>query len=263
MAVQYLDFQENSLKLHKFKKNPKNRTNLKSFWAFLLSIFIYISIFYIFNLSPSTVLSTTKFWFLISNTLILIIAADFGSFSASKEHDFYEEYLKNTRTRNISSFRTQKITDDQKEEITDQKLPEEKIIEMAVHVHVHVPVAHKNTESQEEDKQIIIAKEHVENPTGNLDLKKQKNDSKNGTGEEKEKKKKAKCVLFNSEKIIMARNEEEKFVLQKSLSDMNEGRVEENEFSAMSDEELNRRVEEFIRRFNRQIRDQAVRNSQN
>ncbi|XP_022879604.1 uncharacterized protein LOC111397097 [Olea europaea var. sylvestris] len=256
MAVQYLDFPENSLNLHKFKKQPQKITNLKSFWAFLLSIFIYISIFYIFNLSPSTVLSTTKFWFFISNTIILIIAADFGSFSASKENDFFEDYFKNARTRNISSVRTQKIPYDQKEDITDPKLPEEKIIEMAVHVPVPLPVAHKTTETKEEDKQIIIANENVEN----LNEKRQEIDQKNGAGQEKEKKKKAKCVRFNSEKILIAAEEEEKFVLQRSLSDMDEGRVEENEFSAMSDEELNRRVEEFIRRFNRQIRDQAVKN---
>ncbi|RVW34927.1 hypothetical protein CK203_104892 [Vitis vinifera] len=46
------------------------------------------------------------FWFFISNTLILIIAADSGAFSSSpKENhqDFYDEYLANSRARNSPS----------------------------------------------------------------------------------------------------------------------------------------------------------------
>ncbi|XP_022893835.1 uncharacterized protein LOC111408292 [Olea europaea var. sylvestris] len=192
------------------------------------------------------------------------LTTDFGSFSASKEHDVYEEeYEKNARTRNISSFGIQEIPDDQKEEITyqketvDQKLPEEKIIKTAMHVHVPVPMAHVNTETEEEGKQIITINENVKSPTENLDQRKQEIDQKNGAGQEEEKKK---IARFNSEKMTMEFKQEEKTVLQRSLSDMNEGSVEENEFSAMSVEELNRRVEEFIRRFNREIRDQAARN---
>nr|GMD08136.1 DNA ligase 1 [Ipomoea batatas] len=72
-------------------KFTKKKTNGISLWAFLLSIFIYISIFYTFNLSPMNLLRSTKFWFFISNTLILIIAADFTVFFSSRKSDFYQE----------------------------------------------------------------------------------------------------------------------------------------------------------------------------
>ncbi|KAL0321373.1 UNVERIFIED_CONTAM: hypothetical protein Sradi_5398800 [Sesamum radiatum] len=136
----FLNFSDNSLNFEKFKKNPKNKySNLKSLWAFLLSIFIYVSVFYIFDLSPSALFFTTKFWFFISNTLILIIAADFGAFSSSKDDDvFYEECVKNTvraKTAPCLQARYVKIvektaTDDKKEEV-DEK-PQEKIINMVV-----------------------------------------------------------------------------------------------------------------------------------
>lgn len=55
---------------------------LSSLVAFVFCVFIYISIFYLFNISPSSLLNDSKFWFFISNTLIFIIAADYGSFSS-------------------------------------------------------------------------------------------------------------------------------------------------------------------------------------
>ena len=46
--------------------------------------FHYISIFYTFNLSPSSLLNANKIVFFSTNTLILIIAADFSAFSSAR-----------------------------------------------------------------------------------------------------------------------------------------------------------------------------------
>ncbi|KAK1309167.1 hypothetical protein QJS10_CPA09g00642 [Acorus calamus] len=58
--------------------------------------------YYSIHIPPSTLIKDTKFWFFLSNTIILIVAADSGAFSSSSSEatmDLYDEYLKHRRSR--------------------------------------------------------------------------------------------------------------------------------------------------------------------
>ncbi|RVW89942.1 hypothetical protein VitviT2T_015456 [Vitis vinifera] len=211
-------------------KDYSQQPNGISFWAFLVSIFIYISIFYVFNLSPSTLFTTPRFWFFISNTLILIIAADSGAFSSSpKENhqDFYDEYLANSRARNSPSV--------------------EVVVEKSI-----TPV--QEVENLVENKVVV----HETKLELKNDLEKPSESTPEDTSEAyHDKKIEARTIQRSkSDKAISvkAKDEENKTVLRRSETEKLRPSAEENEFLSMSDEELNRRIEEFIQKFNRQIR---------
>lgn len=186
------------------------KSNLNSFRAFLLSIFIYISIFYIFNLSPSTLVHTTKFWFILSNTLIFIIAADSRTFddnnvrpeAATQDLPYFQ--TKHHKTTTSSKHHAQLL-------VHDDQQPPEKIIGV-----------------------VVAAADPIESQNA---LQKQRR-RKNEAEKTDDKKKKEEITAEGNERIL----------------------EEDDEFSRMSDEEVNRRVEEFILRFNRQIRVQAAMN---
>ncbi|KAK3204755.1 hypothetical protein Dsin_018801 [Dipteronia sinensis] len=223
----------------KYREYPQRAKGTTSFIVFVFSIFVYMSIFYLFNISPSTFLNNNKFWFFISNTLILIIAADYGAFSSSKnKHDLYEEYVMHsqlarstttTTTTNISSFVSPK-----KEEVEYQSFQE----------------------NQEKALEIVVDRSEPEKITENFqdDEKKKKKNYRRSKSE------KPRRVVVVSKNITRSSSdyletEKEDDDDDDDIQEPAESVVEENdEFSNMSDEELNRRVEEFIQSFNRQIR---------
>ncbi|KAK2642886.1 hypothetical protein Ddye_024649 [Dipteronia dyeriana] len=223
----------------KYREYPQRAKGTTSFVVF--SIFVYMSIFYIFNLSPSTFLNNNKFWFFISNTLILIIAADYSAFSSTKnKHDLYEEYVMHsqlarsttTTSTGISSFVSPK-----KEEVEYQSFQENP--EKALEIVVVRSEPEKITESFQDDE---------------------KKKKKNYRRSKSEKPRRVVVVSKNITRSTSDYSETEKEEEEDDDDDdiqepAAESIVEKNdEFSNMSDEDLNRRVEEFIRSCNRQIR---------
>ena len=215
---------EDSIKPYKSSKDYPQKAKGLSFYASLFSIFIYISVLYIFNLSPSALFYTTKFWFFLSNTLILIIAVDYGAYSSSKEkQDLYQEYVMRTQVKNFPSFVSQNP------ETPKQNTPKQKVDNFQEKKVVHV-FPGRNLQ--------VVIKSDPEKPSEDIREKIKAKTYRRSKSEQ------AKRVVIDESKNIIMSSETEK--------------NKENEFSTMSDEELNRRVEEFIQRFNREIRLQST-----
>ncbi|KAK8293088.1 hypothetical protein V6Z11_D06G166600 [Gossypium hirsutum] len=204
------------MKTHKSKSFDEKGKGMPSF-AFLFSLVIYISIIYVFSLSPSTLFSNSKFWFAISNTLILFIAADYGAFASSKDHnlDLYGEYAlhgaRRTCTTVVPSFVSQ-----------------------------YTRIVTKSSLNEDEKKNEI----RVRNSDDNLRQHPMKADNE------------------ATKPKTIPRNESDKVNNLQSSKTKHHEAEDENEYWRMTDEELNRRVEEFIHNFNTQIRLQGIRNTQ-
>ncbi|KAK6917165.1 Protein of unknown function DUF761, plant [Dillenia turbinata] len=223
--------------------NPSTQQNVRglSFSAFVLSILIYISLFYVFNFSPNTLFKNTKFWFLISNALIIIIAVDSGAFSSSNEDydNSYDEPLIISRPQEVA----------QNEEIVH-----------TLQKNKQVDRSDGNDEVQaKREIQIVIKSDTMKHGALSkekaLQLIEKACDASFDTNKEEQET----CHEHDLSKFKI--NEDHKIKLCLLETERIENDVdEEDKYSDMSDEELNRRVEEFIQNFNMQIRLQEIQN---
>ncbi|KAL1205143.1 hypothetical protein V5N11_016482 [Cardamine amara subsp. amara] len=221
-------------------KSKKRYNYSASMLFFLLSIFTYVLIFYVFEVSPSSIFNNTKILFFISNTLILIIAVDYGAFTDKESHDFYGEYkaaamTMRSRADNYSPIPVLTYRETSKDgefknpkdvEIKKHKEDEEPIVKEIACVFPPEKIVRVVNEEKPREEAVTIeeykpiacdARKHVNNPK-----------------------------LYGRSKSDKPRREKWENVEEES-----------EEFSKMSNEELNRRVEEFIQRFNREIKLQS------
>ncbi|CAH2034455.1 unnamed protein product [Thlaspi arvense] len=260
---------------------PKKRYHYSSsVLSTLFSIFTYILIFYVFELSPSSIFKDTKVLFFISNTLILIIAADYGAFTNKENHDFYGEYTvaaaamrsradnyspipvltyqeiprqQNSGDAEIKNPKDVKTKNPDEEEPMVKEIvcvlsPPEKIVRMVSEEKLRDHVATEKykpvNEKTAANKEACSGKSHA-NPKSYGRTKSDKPRRVKTTEDTNSKRKSYHQSESDSSKWM---------VVPEKWENVEE---ESGEFSKMSNEELNRRVEDFIQRFNRQIRLQS------
>ncbi|CAN8290672.1 unnamed protein product [Cochlearia groenlandica] len=243
-------------------KNPKNSYyHSSSLLSMLLSIFTYVLIFYVFEVSPSSIFKDTKILFFISNTLILIIAADYKN----QSHDFHGEYteavatIKSPTTCSYDSpiFKNredQEIKKPNEEESTTKEIvsvsPPEKIVRVVseemrgdlVAIKKQKHVIDRNRVSEE----TCDARNHA-NPKSYLRTKSDKPRRMRLNEDTK----------ANIKRKSYRRSESDRskwMVVHEKWENVED---ESEEFSKLSNEELNKRVEDFIQKFNREMRLQS------
>ncbi|XP_039038357.1 uncharacterized protein LOC120175874 [Hibiscus syriacus] len=179
-----------------------------------------------------TLVGNPQFWFAISNTLILIIAADYCAFASSKDPkpDLYDEYVLHGQARRthitavpvpVPSF-FEESSPKEEEDVADQKKNEIPVRISDDKLHQQHPMKPDNEAC---DHQTIKPRT----------IRRSKSD-------------KVKRVACRGRENNLQRSKTEKLdePVGKEKASIEE---DQNEFSTMSDEELNRRVEEFIRKF--------------
>ncbi|RID66997.1 hypothetical protein BRARA_D02103 [Brassica rapa] len=265
-------------------KVKKQYNIYSSFLPILLSIFTYILIFYVLDVSPSLIFNNTKILFFVSNALVLIIAADYGAFAERENHDFYGEYTAATATRSntIENYKPENSGYEMglAEEIKKSKTQEEEVRAKDIPRYLH----HKDEEVPEKTLQVVseniprskLIQKHEPTTEHNISngetckarklvnpkpYGRSKSDKASSERHRREIKPRPKSYVrskSDDSSKWMVFHKGQKKAHEEAEEKWENVREESEEFAKMSNEELNRRVEDFIQRFNRDIKRQSL-----
>ncbi|CAH8365617.1 unnamed protein product [Eruca vesicaria subsp. sativa] len=255
-------------------KVKKQYNNIySSFLPILLSIFTYILIFYVLDVPPTLIFNNTKILFFISNALVLIIAADYDAFAERENHDFYGEYA-------AAREKDRRENSDYEMGVAEEIKKQEKAVKAK-----DIPRYLLHSEAEVPEKTLQVVSENI--PRSKLIQKHEPTTEHNiSNGETCNTRKKVNPKPYGRTKSDKARSErrhqeikrihkryvrnksdanskwmvvhkEKKKAHEEAEEKWENVREESEEFAKMSNEELNRRVEDFIQRFNRDIKQQS------
>ncbi|KAJ0960486.1 hypothetical protein J5N97_001645 [Dioscorea zingiberensis] len=189
---------------------------------FSISIVISLPVLYVslLHVPPSTLFSDTVFWFLISNTIIIIIATDSGIFSSSSEnYELYNEFDKHNNRSRRSSLLPVDVPKGKTQD-HDGEMKSNQLVHGANEFDKH-----NNRSRRSSPLSVNVPKEKIHDHDGEM---------------------KSNQLVHGAESI----NENEKKTQGEQVMDNGVGEERsDSEYVNMSDEELNKRVEEFIKRF--------------
>ncbi|KAF3583892.1 hypothetical protein F2Q69_00028431 [Brassica cretica] len=259
-------------KFEPYKPKKRYSYSSSSLLSILLSIFTYVLIFYVFEVSPSSIFKDTKVLFFISNTLIFIIAADYGAFTCKEKPDFYGEYtmaaaaMRSRADHNYSPVPDFTYGDNARDDENSGGREKIKIPKDVVEYKEEEPVV-KEIVSVSSPPEKIVREVSEEKPRDVVAIKKYKPFSEQTVeachtrnhvyrrSYERTKSDKARVKTAKSKNYRRSESVSSKWmVVPEKWENVEE---ESEEFSKMSNEELNKRVEEFIQKFNKQMRLQS------
>ncbi|EFH38900.1 hypothetical protein ARALYDRAFT_497369, partial [Arabidopsis lyrata subsp. lyrata] len=268
-----------------YKPKKQQYKLYSSLLPIILSIFTYILIFHVLDVSPWSIFNDTKVLFVISNALIIIIAADYGAFTDKENHDFYGEYTasmtrgarENPRPENLG-YRVDMAEEiknrEKQEELTGERdlqlqyLPNKKAKVPERIIQAVSKNQPRNTTIQKfepmTEKNIPIKAAKEETCMNSKPYGRSKSDKARGSMVTKESRRQD--IKHRPKSYDRSQSDSSKWMVVHKVTKAEEMematkkwenvREESEEFSKMSNEELNRRVEDFIQRFNRDIKRQ-------